>query len=150
MCLTNGVSVARNLTVMARVIFAFLTMLSVSVAGAQVVTSRQGHKIMIFGGNDHKTYLGCLSCAESQGDSVLNEFGEHGNPYHSDSLFNPYHEFGSPYSSTSACNPYASDPPVVVDEEGTFYGRLTINEFNSERVRSQAIQTWIAKVCESD
>ena|SRR5579863_3513711 len=135
---------------MDKLFLALLTMLSLSVAGAQVVTSPQGHKIMIFGGSDHRTYLGCLSCSESQGDSVLNEFGEHGNPYHSESLFNPYQEFGSPYSSTSACNPYASDPPVVVDEQGSFYGRLTINEFNSERVRSQALQMWIAKVCGND
>jgi len=43
------------------------------------------------------------------------------------SIFNHYNEFGSPYSSFSVCNRYATDPPVMVDGSGRFYGRLTLN-----------------------
>src|SRR6185503_17591926 len=86
-------------------------------------------KLMVFGGPGHQTYLGCLSCSEFATDSIFNEFSTYGNSFSSQSIFNSYSQFGSPYSAFSACNPYASDPPVVVDEAGNFYGRLTINRY---------------------
>jgi hypothetical protein len=89
-------------------------------------------KIMICGGDGHKTYLGCLNCSELAADSVKNQFGQHGSPYSSESLFNHFSQFGSLYSTWSACNPYATNPPVIVDGSGKFYGRLTLNTFNSE------------------
>jgi hypothetical protein len=112
---------------------------------AQVATVR-GHKVMIFGGEDHKIYLGCLSCNEYASDSVLNEYGSHGSPYESESIFNRYGEYGSRYQSYSACNPFASDPPVIVDEDGNYYGRLTINKFKGP-IRSQTVRAWLAGVC---
>lgn len=36
---------------------------------------------------------------------------------------------GSPYSVCSVC---ASDPPVIVDEDGTYLGRLTLNRNHSQ------------------
>src|SRR5215469_18684009 len=56
-------------------------------------------KLMIFGGEDHKTYLGCLSCSEYSIDSVFNEYGTHGSRYSAESIWNHYSEFGSRYSS---------------------------------------------------
>lgn len=85
------------------------------------------HKIMLFGGDDHNVYLGCLSCTQYESDSVLNKYGEHGSKYATDSIFNPYGEYGGKYSSHSPCNSYASSPPVIVDEQGGYYGELTIN-----------------------
>src|SRR5438874_2063451 len=35
-------------------------------------------KFMIFGGQDHRTYLGCLNCSEYATDSVLNRYGTFG------------------------------------------------------------------------
>ena len=32
-------------------------------------------KLMIFGGNDHQTYLGCLNCSPASPDSIFNRSG---------------------------------------------------------------------------
>jgi hypothetical protein len=97
-------------------------------AGAQY----QPSKLILFGGLDHKTYLGCLNCSEYASDSVLNTYGQHGNSYSSESIWNAYSQFGSAYSSYSSCNAYATDPPVIVDQEGHYYGRLTLNTYHAQ------------------
>ena len=84
-------------------------------------------KLMLFGGKNHKTYLGCLSCGQYVSDSVFNEYGTYGGKFSQTSIQNIYGEFGSANSVYSACNAYATDPPVIVDSAGKFYGRLTIN-----------------------
>jgi hypothetical protein len=104
-------------------------------------------KLMLFGGPGHSTYLGCLNCSEFASDSLFNEVGRHGSPYQSESIFNKFGQFGSAYSSYSACNPYASDPPVIVDANGRFYGRLTVNDYNTQRTRNSAWQTLVALAC---
>lgn len=89
-------------------------------------------KLLLFGGSDHKTYLGCLNCSQYASDSVLNEYGQHGSHYSSESIWNHYSEYGSAYSLYGACNPYATDPPVIVDSDGKFYGRLTLNRYHAQ------------------
>jgi hypothetical protein len=101
-------------------------------------------KIMIFGGPGHQTYLGCLSCDEFASDSVFNESGVHGSRYNADSIWNPYGQFGSAYSAFSACNPYASDPPVIVDESATAYGRLTVNQTSYQLGMGARFYNWLA------
>jgi hypothetical protein len=105
-------------------------------------------KLMIFGGPDHRIYLGCLSCQEAALDSVLNELGQYGSPYRPESIWNHYQQFGSPYSPYSACNDLATDPPVIVDQDGTAYGRLTLNR-NSPKIGAGArFYDWLASaVC---
>lgn len=103
-------------------------------------------KLMLFGGIGHKTYLGCLNCSQYESDSVLNKYGDYGSRYGDASIFNPYGDFGSAYGEYSACNRYAADPPVIVDKDGHFYGRLTINTF-AERTNSERTNAWIAGVC---
>lgn len=44
-----------------------------------------------------------------------------------------YRNYGSAYSSYSPFNSYASYPPVIVDEEGNFYGYFTVNKYKSKR-----------------
>jgi hypothetical protein len=61
---------------------------------------------------------------------------------------NRYSEFGSLYSATSACNQYASDPPVIVDEQGTYYGRLTMNQYRRDGPPTPELKAWLAGVCE--
>ena len=117
-------------------------------AGANAAAQSSGTaKLMVFGGHGHKTYLGCLNCPEYASDSLFNKFGTHGNKFATDSLFNSFGEFGSRFSSYSPCNPYASDPPVVVDQEGNFYGRLTVNEYHPQRTSSQSLQAFVAGIC---
>jgi hypothetical protein len=116
---------------------------------AQVIRAGS-HKLMLFGGDDHKVYLGCLSCSKSAADSVLNPYGDHGSRYASDSIFNPYGDFGGHYSDNSPCNSYASHPPVIVDENGDYYGELTLNTSSSRRANSDNLNSWLQGVCAAE
>ncbi|MDA8155223.1 MAG: hypothetical protein M0Z52_02040 [Actinomycetota bacterium] len=108
--------------------------------------SSSGHKLMIFGGSDHKTYLGCLNCSEYASDSVLNGYGTYGSGYSSTSVMNEFSEYGSKFSDTSACNEFASHPPIIVDENGNAYGYLTLNSYHNQ-VRNASIVSWLKGVC---
>lgn len=106
-----------------------------------------GSELLIFGGRGHDTFLGCLNCSEFDTNSVHNEFGA-GSAFKSESIFNEFGPFGSEFSTFSACSPYASDPPVVVDGEGNFYGRLTVNEFGQNAIKDESIVAWLkGEVC---
>ena len=104
---------------------------------------------MVFGGEGHHTYLGCLSCSEYATDSVFNVYGDHGSRYSEASIWNHYSDFGSRYSDYGACNPYANDPPVIVDSEGEFYGRLTLNAYHPQLGAGVRYHDWLMNtVCE--
>jgi len=111
--------------------------------GAAQGSAPNSQKLMIFGGQDHRTYLGCLNCSDYASDSVSNEYGEHGSRYSSASIWNHYNEFGSAYSNFGACNAYATDPPVIVDSEGSFYGRLTLNQYHSQIGIGNKFHDWL-------
>jgi hypothetical protein len=108
--------------------------------------------ILIFGGDDHDVFLGCLNCAETDSTSVANEYSKYGwgNDY---GLWGTYGAYAGEYSSKSACSAYASHPPVLVDRDGGFYGYLTINEYKAQSVcgarGSEGICTALTKMCES-
>lgn len=86
--------------------------------------------ILIFGGSEHKDFLGCLSCNEYSSDSVWNDMSTFGwrNGLGKWNSFGPY---VNSFSGQSACNQFASDPPVLVDRQGNIYGRLSVNEYIS-------------------
>jgi len=86
-------------------------------------------EILIFGGDSNKEFLGCLTCNEMAGNSVWNEMSTYGwkNGY---GKWNPYGQFKNPYSNYSACNEYTSNSPVLVDRNGKFFGRLTMNSYS--------------------
>ena len=104
-------------------------------------------KLMVFGGSGHQTYLGCLSCSEYSTESLFNQFGTHGSSYSSESVLNHFSAFGSQFAAFSACNPYASDPPVIVDQRGHYYGRLTVNQTRSDGPPTPELREWLAMVC---
>jgi hypothetical protein len=104
---------------------------------------------MLFGGEGHKVYLGCLSCSEYATDSVFNQYGTFGSRYSSTSILNHYSDYGSAYSNWGACNAYATDPPVIVDLDGNFYGRLTLNEYHAQIGIGGKFHDWLyGVVCE--
>jgi hypothetical protein len=106
-------------------------------------------KLMLFGGEGHSTYLGCLSCSQYAVDSVFSEYGDHGSRYSGTSIWNHYSDFGSRYSNYGACNPYANDPPVIVDSDGMFYGRLTLNAYHPQVGAGTRYRDWLmSTVCE--
>jgi hypothetical protein len=103
-------------------------------------------KLMVFGGPSHQMYLGCLNCPESASDSIFNEYGPNGNEFSAASVRNSSSPYGSPLSAFSACNLYAADPPVIVDAQGTFYGRLTVNRLHPQAVRNEHLIQWLEGV----
>jgi hypothetical protein len=106
-----------------------ITVLIVQVAIAQTP------ELMLFGGENHKIFLGCLNCSKYDSSSVCNKYGNYGSRYNSESIWNRYGDYGSRYSSYSPWNKYASNPPVVVDREGNFYGYFTANRYEPKRTR---------------
>ena len=90
-------------------------------------------KLMLYGGDNSDVYLGCLNCGTYDSESISNKYGTYGGQYSSSSIWNKYGTYGSSYSNNSPWNKYASSPPIIVDECGKFYGKLTINEYTTDR-----------------
>lgn len=110
--------------------------------------SSRSNKLMLFGGYNQQTYLGCLNCPETAADSIRNEYGQHGSAYSGTSIRNHMSEFGSLYSSYSACAQFAHDPPVIVDASGHYYGRLTLNEYHSQIGVGKSLIDVLQKLCD--
>jgi hypothetical protein len=107
-------------------------------------------KIMLFGGDKHKVYLGCLNCSTSASDSVHNKFGPHGSRFASESIWNHFSDYGSKFSDYGVCNRFATDPPVIVDQDGAYYGRLTLNRYHAEIGAGKELIDWLnSEVCEN-
>ena len=97
--------------------------------------------LQVFGGHDHKTYLGCLTCSEMSPDSIMNPFSTYGNQFNPESIMNQFGEYGSRFGMYSACNAFALDPPVIVDKNGNYYRRLSVNDMVA--IKDRGIRSWI-------
>lgn len=108
--------------------------------------------LLVYGGHGHREFLGCLNCSDYSSDSVWNEYSRYGflNDF---GVWNPFGDYASPFSSYSMCNEYATDPPVIVDKDGNFYGRLSINPYISGSVCGvggvEELCTAIKTICKS-
>ena len=98
-------------------------------------TAQNNVALLLFGGDSHKIFLGCLNCGQYDSGSICNKYGQQGSKYNSDSIWSKYGNYGSKYSNQSPWNRYASEPPAIVDKEGNFYGYLTANQYNSKRTQ---------------
>ena len=123
--------------------------LSLVVSADSHGSQRGADRILLFGGDNNRVYLGCFSCNELDRESVFNETGPYGSALSPTSIANRISEFGSKISPYSACNDVAPYPPVLVDESGTFYGELTVNRIRPQRVTASKVVAWLAAVCES-
>ncbi|WP_452223506.1 hypothetical protein [Lacinutrix chionoecetis] len=92
-----------------------------------------GQTLHLYGGSNHDVYLGCLNCNNYNSSSIWNEYGTYGSSYNSKSIWNKFGTYGSEYNSLSPWNKYSSNPPVVVDKEGNFYGYFTVNSYKTKR-----------------
>lgn len=101
------------------------------------VSKSNGQSILIYGGDNHDVFLGCLNCDKYNQSSIWNSYGEYGSRYSSKSLWNTYGEFGGRYSDYSPFNKYAGNPPVLVDKEGNFYGYFTADKYHADRTKSK-------------
>lgn len=103
-------------------------------------------KLMVFGGKKHDVYLGCLSCAAEDPESVFNEFGSYGSQYSPYSLWNAQTPYGTVSSPMSPRNSRATNPPIIKDQNGTFHGYLTVNEQMPQAFRSDTVRTLLKRL----
>jgi HYDIN/CFA65/VesB family protein len=124
--------------------------IAISGTGAAATSGSGGtSRVLLFGGRNHGVFLGCYSCNRLDSDSVFNEFGSYGSRFSSTSIWNHFSDYGSKFSSDSACNEFASNPPVLVDESGKFYGALTVNRFAWGAITDSTVVSWLRNaVCE--
>ena len=93
----------------------------------------QTAELLLFGGRDHKVFLGCLNCGKYDSGSIWNRYGDHGSRYSDTSIWNKYGTYGSKYNDESPWNRYGQSPPVIVDRAGNFYGYFTANPYFQNR-----------------
>jgi hypothetical protein len=104
-------------------------------------------ELRVFGGEDNKTFLGCLSCPETDMDSLFNRFGTYGSRFAANSILNRFGPFGSKFAPFSPCNVYSTTPPVIVDDEGEVYGELTLNRDSPRQAKIEGLNAWLAALC---
>lgn len=95
--------------------------------------------LLLFGGSSHDEFIGCLNCGKYDNGSICNKYGEYGSKYNSKSIWNKYGEYGSKYSNKSPWNKYATNPPVIVDKNGGFYGYFAAGKYQSKRTTIKAL-----------
>ena len=100
-------------------------------------TITSGQSLLIFGGKNHDIYLGCLNCDKYEDKSIWNAYGDFGSKYNDKCIWNKYGDYGGAYSDFSPFNKYASNPPVLVDKDGNFYGYFTADKYFSKRTTSK-------------
>ncbi len=116
----------------------------------QLQAAREGMppvELRVYGERDHDVFLGCLNCSEISQESMKNPISIYGAAISPKSLFNRLSLYRNSFSSQSACNKLATDPPVVVDAQGHYYGLLTLNPLNPKRTQYRAIAGWLDALC---
>ena len=98
-----------------------------------IPTNAQSSGLHLFGGRNHRVFLGCLDCGKFDSESVCNKFGTHGWKFATDSIWNKFGEYGSKFSQFSPWNKLANDPPIIVDSDGDSYGYFTTNRYHRNR-----------------
>lgn len=79
-------------------------------------TTQAEEALMLYGGDGHKQFLGCLNCSKYDGNALCNKYGQSGSKYSSESIWNKYGNFGSKYSNFSPWNKYSASAPIIVDK----------------------------------
>lgn len=77
---------------------------------------------------DDGTFLGTFENKYTT-NSVYNEHGTYGSKYRSNSIFNKYGKYGSDYSQYSPFNKYSHNAPYLMDRNGNYCGRLSVNRY---------------------
>jgi len=91
--------------------------------------------MLLFGGHDHKTFLGCLNCADTSDTSVCNDVGKYGSDVAENSIWNDVGPYGSDVSPSSPWNSVSQDAPIIVDRTGKSYGYFSVNNVHHDRTR---------------
>ena len=100
----------------------------------------QGAKaLLLFGGRDHKTFLGCLNCVETSEISVCNDLGKYGSDLAENSIWNDLGTFGSNLSPLSPWDDLSTTAPIIVDRDGHSYGYFSTNTLHHDRTRIESL-----------
>lgn len=97
--------------------------------------------LLLFGGKDHKTFLGCLDCSPKSTGSVCNNSGA-GSKFDANSIWNQFGDFGSKFSEYSPWNKFTNSAPIIVDKDGVSYGYFSANKFHQNRTRIK----WLIRI----
>lgn len=106
-----------------------------------------GEHLLLFGDENQKTFYGCITCPATDATSLNNPYGTYGNKMSGTSVLNPYAMIRNPYSTTSMCNKMATNPPIVVDGNGQYYGEATLNTTRPGRAKAPYLQRWVTATC---
>jgi hypothetical protein len=112
-----------------------LCLCALSLAPAAVPGAQNTKALLLFGGSDHKTFLGCLNCVDTSSASVCNDVGEYGSDVAEDSIWNDVGTFGSDVSPYSPWDDVSNEAPIVVDRDGKSYGYFSANTVHHDRTR---------------
>ena len=104
------------------------------VAGAPR-SGAQTKALLLFGGVDHKIFLGCLNCSSLDNSSVCNQLGKFGSSLESNSIWNSLGTFGSSLSEYSPWNSLSDSAPIIVDEDGKSYGYFSTNSLHHDHTQ---------------
>src|SRR5580658_858501 len=110
----------------------FVLFLPAATARAQAQAPKA---LLLFGGHDHKTLLGCLNCVDTSEASVCNDVGQYGSDVAANSIWNEVGPYGSDVSPTSPWNTVSDDGPIIVDRTGKSYGYFSANSVHHDRTR---------------
>ena len=117
-----------------RIIIALL----VSFAALFLTTfTASAQRLLIWGGENHRTFLGCLNGSPMDSESIWNSFGDYGNHFNSNCIWNSFGDYGNPFSSYSPWNEFTTTPPGVYDAKGNFYGYHTRNKSLPKRINME-------------
>ena len=124
----------------------FISIIKQSIIGILVILIpsiivAQQVELLLYGGDDHDVFLGCLNCGKYDANSVWNAYGTYGSQYSSLSIWNRYGTYGSRYNSLSPWNKYSTNAPVVVDKEDNFYGYFSANKYHAKRTNIEFLVT---------
>lgn len=122
---------------MLRLIVTFLILAATQQASAQGTKA-----LLLFGGDDHDTFLGCLNCVDTDDTSVCDDVGNYGSDVAENSIWNDVGTFGSDVSRLSPWNDVSNDAPIIVDKDGNSYGYFSTNTAHHDRTRIR----WLLKV----
>src|SRR5689334_22820199 len=112
-----------------------LLVASAFVIVAPSAKAQNAKALLLFGGKDHDTFLGCLNCVDTAATSVCNDVGKYGSDIASESIWNDIGKYGSDISQFSPWNDIAQDVPIIVDRDGKSYGYFTTNDVHHDRTR---------------
>ncbi|HTR48351.1 MAG TPA: hypothetical protein VMM16_13285 [Verrucomicrobiae bacterium] len=112
-----------------------LGLFCVSLTPVAVPGAQETKALLLFGGSDHKMFLGCLNCVDTSSVSVCNDVGEYGSDVAENSIWNDVGTFGSDVSPFSPWDDVSTDAPIIVDRDGKSYGYFSTNTVHHDRTR---------------